>query len=218
MRLMVEISVSILCSLIASLIVAIVSRLYKYHSKHSIRKKLEYVQSCLFVFEHAVGCNDYPTALSQADLISQTILSIYDDIYPFTFYQKKRKLFKTYLYHVYYLMLLSKEYELTTGVPHENMEIQCRKIQHYLSFGVCEHGMSSAMSAVTFLKSLANTITIRQAFENYYKHDNFNDIIRIIHPDWLSYEYSSTFRKENLSEKEFKMIASKFNSKYHTTL
>ena len=206
-----EVIFSVVCSLVASIIVVVVSKLFKFGSKDIIRKKLDYIQSCEYVFEHAVYGNDYPTALSQANLIQQSVLSIYDEIYPLTFYPLKRKLFKTYLYHVYHIIALSKEYETHTGEPQYNMEKQCKRIQSYLQYNTAEYGgCSSIMSALLFLEKLVSSNNIRNAFRAYYDYDKFNDLVKIIHDDELGSNYHP-FSKDNLTRKEFECIMKKYN-------
>ena len=206
-----DIFISILCSLVASVIVVVVSKLFKFGSKGIIRKKLDYIETCVFVFEHAVYGNDYPTALSQANIIQQSIISIYDDIYPLTFCRSKRRLFNTYLYHIYYIISLSKEYQAHTDEPQFNMEKHCKRIQSYLEYNTAEvGGPSSVMSALLFLKKLVGTNDIRSAFRAYYGYDKFNDLAKIIHQDELGIGYDS-FSCDNLTRNEFERIMKKYN-------
>lgn len=119
------------CSLVASLLFVLFERLVKFGARQNINLIVNYIQDCYWQLEQALYFKDYPIAVAQADNIMQSIIQIYSEIRPLTFLPKKKRLFYTYLYNVFYYMDRVKN--VSRGLPlQEEYEWRCEKLLSYL--------------------------------------------------------------------------------------
>lgn len=162
----------IACSVIASIMVIIAELIIKLNSRQKINLMVNYIQDCYWQLENALNFNDYNIVTTQADNVLQTIISIYQETNLFTFSSKKRKLFYTYLYNVYYYMYTVKT--TTIGYPMET-EYQCRceRLKSYLDNDTnCAHEDWLGHS-ITLLELLSNYCGIKKAITKFHKrHPN----------------------------------------------
>lgn len=118
------------------------------------KKKIDYLLviavDCARQFEYAIKFEDYDNACKQADRLIDLIVQIENSIKLFTYFRKKKKLIRTYIYSVFYTLSVFKN--VTIGYSGEQEKTQrCQRFNRkYLSQVYLDDDYSVPFISFTF--------------------------------------------------------------------
>lgn len=211
-----EVIMSIALSLIASLVWFMGGQLLlTLKSREKISFMLELLYNCADQFDTAMVFGLVDVAEAQVDKILEYSAQIRNEIMPLTYWGKKKKLFNTILYNMYYTTSYYKRvWAGTDGKEEANAILEKFKNKYYYSIPICykDKGMgtdqrSYLIFSVILMQELNNRYSVKTALENNYfvrkdEHSNMQETyLRLIVAS--NFKSSITINKYDLREKIF---------------
>lgn len=172
-----EIILGAVASLVASLIWFFGGQLIlTIKSREKISFMLELLYNCADQFDTAMTFGMVNVAETQVDKILEYSAQIRNEIMPLTYWGKKKKLFNTVLYNMYYTTSYYKRvWAGTDGTEEAKAILNKFKRKYYYSVPVCyrDEDMGTDQSSylifsVVLMQELNNRYSVKEALENNY--------------------------------------------------
>lgn len=150
-----------IASIIASIVCALVTQLYRFGAKRKIDYCIGNAILAFHSFENAIKYNYYDLAIAQVDIVLNELNNINQNICFFTYFPTKRKLFYTFMNNVSRFMTVAKNVE--RGHSDENeKQARCEKIKHYLDYASKQNN-SWILINLDVMRNLNDTRLLRKA-------------------------------------------------------
>lgn len=144
-----------IASIIASVICALVSQIYRFSAKKRIDYCINNAILAFYSFEKAVKYNYYDLAITQVDIVLNELNNINQNIFVLTYFPTKKKLFYTLMNNVVRFMEIAKNVEIGYSEDIEK-QARCEKIQQYLD-DASEGNQSWILLNLKVMKNLNDT-------------------------------------------------------------
>ena len=162
---------------------------------------------CARQFEHSIEYEDYDTACRQADRLVDLLINIEDSIKPLTYLMNKKKLIRTYMYGVYYVLTIFKN--ITVGYEGEQeRKARCGKFKRkYL--GKIEFDEDYFRPSIAFTLEVIRELNWRKSVKKTFKGDigiygyrecSLEKKIKIVTEDLVP---TLSFKSEKLGVRDF---------------